>query len=300
MYTIFWKKGGKAPDLDIRPTAHCPKCDKNVNAIQTFKKSYWGRYDSQYFYRCPVCTSKVIPYYYAAFNAIDWTVPSVKIKDRKRELQPKTIARIEYGFKAYGRKPMIISPRYGTGDRVHDAQLSPLPTQPGDASHAVVFPWLIETGHSMSGDGRAYSSIDSMPTQTSRQTLGVAFVAEMHGTSKASDITDPLACVTAGGNHHALLSTDAFLTYYYGSQNASSITEPVHTMTGVERAALVNGMTIDDLSFRMLQAHEIGKAMAFPSTYIVKGTQRDQVKQYGNAVTPPAMEMLIKRCLATL
>ena len=78
---------------------------------------------------------------------------------------------------------------------------------------------------------------------------------------------DPLMCVTASGLHHAMLSTDAFLSYYYGTQQASGMAEPINTMTGTDRAALIGqleALTVDDLTFRMLQAHEIGKAMAFP------------------------------------
>ena len=30
------------------------------------------------------------------------------------------------------------------------------------------------------------------------------------------------------------------------------------------------------------------------------GTKRQQVKQYGNAVTPPVMKMLVERCVASL
>jgi DNA (cytosine-5)-methyltransferase 1 len=130
-----------------------------------------------------------------------------------------------------------------------------------------------------------------------------AFIADLHGTSRASGVDDPLLCITADGNHHALLSPDAFLTYYYGTQNSSGITDPIHTVTGIDRAGLVvalENLTVEDLTFRMLQPHEIGAAMAFPGTYIVLGNQREKVKQYGNAVTPPAMEMLMERCVDTL
>ena len=94
-----------------------------------------------------------------------------------------------------------------------------------------------------------------------------------------------------------------FLTYYYGSVNVSQPNESIHTVTGVDRVGLVSNaleaLTVDDLSFRMLQPHEIGQAMAFPDTYVVKGNGRERVKQYGNAVTPPAMAMLMERCMAT-
>ena len=57
---------------------------------------------------------------------------------------------------------------------------------------------------------------------------------------------------------------------------------------------------VEDCGFRMIQPHEIHRAMAFPPGYTVLGNQRDQVKQYGNAVTPPAMQLLMDRCMATL
>ncbi len=34
--------------------------------------------------------------------------------------------------------------------------------------------------------------------------------------------------------------------------------------------------------------------------YVVLGNEREQVKQYGNAVTPPVMEMLFQRVAETL
>jgi DNA (cytosine-5)-methyltransferase 1 len=57
---------------------------------------------------------------------------------------------------------------------------------------------------------------------------------------------------------------------------------------------------VEDCGFRMLQPHEIKAAMAFTRDYKVLGTQRQQVKQLGNAVTPPVMELLVKRCVAIL
>lgn len=58
--------------------------------------------------------------------------------------------------------------------------------------------------------------------------------------------------------------------------------------------------TVEDCGFRMLQPHEIQRAMAFPVNYRVLGTQREKVKLLGNAVTPPVMSMLIERCVQSL
>jgi len=359
LYTIFWKKGNRKPDLEFRPLAHCSNCDVNVDSIQTWKHGKkWGRYKAQYLYRCPQCHQQITPYYYAAFNAIDWTIQAERIGDRKTPLKPKTLARINYGLEAYGRQVMVVTGRYTSGleCRVKDATREALPTQPGDASHAIAFPWLIETAHTQ-GYAKHYA-IDAgkpAPTQTTAQTLGIVagfltrnnggaanpkfmpsgldqalgtlttagnqslltipndyqkniglvdpgFIAEMRGSSNAGRLDEPLMCVTTSGSHHALLSTRAFLSYYYGTTQASGIADSIHTVTGIDRAALIqalDSLTVEDLYFRMLQPHEIGKAMAFPANYVVLGTKRESVKQYGNAVTPPVMQMLIERCMAT-
>jgi DNA (cytosine-5)-methyltransferase 1 len=78
--------------------------------------------------------------------------------------------------------------------------------------------------------------------------------------------TEPLATFAAQGNHQGVV-----------------------TPGDVEAAEAM----VDDCTFRMLQPHEIGKGMAFPDDYIVKGSKRDQVKGYGNAVTPPAARDLV-------
>ena len=50
----------------------------------------------------------------------------------------------------------------------------------------------------------------------------------------------------------------------------------------------------------MIRAREVGAAMAFEKDYVVFGDERQQVKQYGNAVTPPVMEWIIKKCVESL
>jgi DNA (cytosine-5)-methyltransferase 1 len=76
---------------------------------------------------------------------------------------------------------------------------------------------------------------------------------------------------------------------------------PANTMTTRDSAAVVlTEEDIDDCRFRMLQLHEIAAAMAFHPEYLVKGNKREQMAQYGNAVTPPAMELLVTRVLEVL
>jgi DNA (cytosine-5)-methyltransferase 1 len=422
LYVVFWKKGVPKPNLSFTPAAYCERCVKIVYSIQTWKKPgrKWGRYKAQYFYRCPGCHKEVTPFYYAAFNAIDFSLPATRIGDRPIPLKPKTLARVKYGLDKFGRQPLIVTGRYTSGVecRVKNAAEEPLPTQPGDSSHAIAMPWmvdlshtkndhqpvydssapyptatsaqsvgvafpyLVETNYSHSGDNRATGADQVLPTQSARQSLGLvgflskqyggfadpdamnksltdpagtvttwdhhaliglgqmpiivtgregveyrvkgvdeplstqtaylnhgllaapAFIADMRGGgSMASSGDEPLLCVTATGSHHALLSPQAFLTYYYGTQQASSIGDALHTVTGVDRAGLVQaleGMTVEDLTFRMLKSQEIGRAMAFPVNYKVLGTERERTKQYGNGVTPPFYTMLMERCAEAL
>lgn len=50
----------------------------------------------------------------------------------------------------------------------------------------------------------------------------------------------------------------------------------------------------------MLEPSEIQAAMAFHAGYPVLGTRREQVRQLGNAVTPPAAEFLIRAIVDSL
>ncbi|MDX2813400.1 DNA cytosine methyltransferase [Streptomyces sp. PA03-5A] len=50
---------------------------------------------------------------------------------------------------------------------------------------------------------------------------------------------------------------------------------------------------MDDVLFRMLEPHEIGRAMSFADDYVVLGTKRERVRQYGNAVTPNVAEVIL-------
>ena len=50
----------------------------------------------------------------------------------------------------------------------------------------------------------------------------------------------------------------------------------------------------------MLAPHEIQAAMAFPKDYVLTGNHREKVKQLGNAVTPPVMQLLMQRVVESL
>lgn len=268
MYVMFWKKGNKSPNLDLCPKAYCSCCGQEVEAIQSWKnpKKKFGKYRQQYIYRCPRCTNEVEPYYYSAFNVIDWSKPGERIGDRKKPLAANTMKRIEWGLK-----------------RCSDSS------------------FVIYTDNS-SILNRASGISDPMYTQTTRQ---VAAVVENRGQSNTRAIDQAMSTQTSMITH-GIASTEAvnaFLAYYYGNNQASGMFDPVGTISTKDRIALVlsapKNIDINDCTYRMLFPHEVQAAMAFESDYIVCGTGKDKVKQLGNAVTPPAMEWLLERGMAT-
>jgi len=106
-------------------------------------------------------------------------------------------------------------------------------------------------------------------------------------------VTEPARTFTTAG-HQSLVSWAHLLVPYYRTGVAQPVTEPVGTLSTHDRFALVSGaFDLNDARFRMLEPHEIGRAMAFALTYIVGGSKREKTRQYGNAVTPPVSEVIV-------
>jgi DNA (cytosine-5)-methyltransferase 1 len=317
MYVVFWKKGNKAPNLNFTPAAYCRNCEKDILSIQAWKNPAikFGKYNKQYVYRCPTCTAIVEPYYYSAFNIIDWSIPGKSVLDRKKPLSANTIRRIEYGLKKYGNEPLIITTKYTSGiaSRVRSTLNDVLPTQPGETSHYLLNPFFINTSHSKGKDNcRVKCSADPLATQTTADTIGVVLpgmplIVENNGQSKSRPAVDRIGCMTTTVKHGIAIpdSISAFLSYYYsGSDQVSSINSAAGTVSTKDRLALINTSiaqpTLENCTYRTIKPHEVKAAMAFDKDYIVLGDSKDKVRQLGNAVTPPAMEWLVERCIESL
>ena len=267
MYVVFWKRGNKTPVLDYRPLAHCEKCGKDVRSIQTWKQPdiKFGKYRKQYVYCCPIDGKVVEPYYYASFNCIDWSDRGYRIGDRKKPLSKNTVNRIKYGFRKYGEQPLL-SVNYTPGYcKPLFKEASTITTRD---HHSLVLPFIIKAEHSNQFNVR--SVMESLQTQTTRQSMGL--------------ITPE--------NWNCFLAS-----YYNGSNCTKHITEETGTITTGERVSIINYRepNVEDCYYRMMKANEVKLAMAFDSNYVVLGNSRDQVRQLGNAVTPPAMEWLMEQ-----
>lgn len=113
------------------------------------------------------------------------------------------------------------------------------------------------------------------------------------GGEHCTPVSEPVRTLTTTG-HQSLITWEHLLVPYYGKGVARTVAEPVGTLSTRDRYALVKGdVDIDDVLFRMLEPHEIGRAMSFADTYIVIGNKREKVRQYGNAVTPNVAELIV-------
>jgi DNA (cytosine-5)-methyltransferase 1 len=113
------------------------------------------------------------------------------------------------------------------------------------------------------------------------------------GGEHCTSAAEYLRTMTTAG-HQSLVTWDHLLVPYYGNGTARPVAEPVGTLSTRDRYALVTGdVDIQDVLFRMLEPHEIGRAMSFADQYIVLGNKRERVRQYGNAVTPNAAEVIL-------
>lgn len=265
MYVVFWQRGNRAPDLDFHADAWCPRCDRRVAAVQAWKNGRRvGRYRQQYVYRCPTCAELSVPFAYPAASAIDWTLSTPRIGDRRfkngrpKPLAESTMRRIRAGLERYGPTAIVAAAgntyeRPGSGYARAWPVTLPVPVQTGTQQHALV----VETAYSgRSDNGRARPSDDPLRTLTGQQSQALVVPAggtwrdgagpvdqpfptratrdndalvvplRTHGQAKPAD-TDVVPTIVAGNAGHALLVRN------YGNKGG----DPARHVTPVEEVA---------------------------------------------------------------
>jgi len=182
-------------------------------------------------------------------------------------------------------------------------------TQTTAQSVGIAFaPFIVNNQHSSGIDFRVKGVNEVTPTiQTTHQLSLVSqpFLTQLNGKSLVKKITDPISAQTTIQKNGLVTpeSWQSFIAQYYGGSNCvSHITEEMGTVTTGDRGGLAvyKNDSLEDFYYRMLKPMEVKLAMAFDKDYVVLGNGRDQVKQCGNAVTPPAMEFLVERCIQSL
>lgn len=284
LYLVFTREGIPLPDVDPRPLALCVECGEDVRAVQSWRKPgvrRIGRYRRQYDYRCPNSRCRhalVEPYVAAASSIIDWTDLGTRIGDREAvglpALKPGTLRRIRAGLDMFAEPTMVAVNHNDL--RAYPAGSAPLPARTVKI-----------------GDGLACPP----------------FIAELRGGGSTARLaSDPLATVTAGGNHHGLTippgahtSAHHRLVVPYRKAKTTTTGAPLHTLATRDSAALVRpAIDIAECHFRMLQPREALRAQRFPDTYTVTGNRGEQTMQAGNAVSANVAQWLGERVAAAL
>lgn len=252
-YAVFWKKGNRAPNLDFRPQANCPKHGE-IDAVQAWKKEQqWGRYGArrQYVYRCPQCGCEVMPGYRPAASVIDWSIPSEKIGDRRKPLKEKTIQRILAGLKKFGHWPHIADLGHSHAEhngKVHSVE-SPLPTETSQQRHALVQPFIASQHLGRDAVRSVDRELPCITTMNNEHSLVIPpFISVQRGDpvnyAQNLDINDPLTTIVAAGSQHYLVQP--FVVELRKNGTGRSVDDPLATIVaGAKHHALITPFVVE-------------------------------------------------------
>ncbi len=212
------------------------------------------------------------------------------------------------------------------GNRARDAAAAALDTGHGTLDRTMVVPPM--------GEAAARSATAApAPTQPTTTRPGVVIVSADQGAALRSQGS---ASLVMANRETAGCHQSAVIPYYRNGTGSDPVSAAAPTVPTKDRLALVVPCTrkacrrparreelptvasegppgvvvtdedIDNSMFRMFALTEIAAAMAMRhhldgrSDYLVHGNKRERMAQYGNAVTPPAMQLLVGRHLEVL
>jgi len=278
-----------------------------------------------------------------AHEHIDFGIESKSIFDRKKPLKDPTLRRVAKGIKRFvidSADPFIVPITHSKSSNVQSIHepLNTITTSKG-GEFSLATPVLMQAAHiaQMNGgfyDGAGNDARDPLSTITntgSQQQLVTAHLCTFRNNQDAEGVSEPISTICTSGAHHGLvectlerdeldhtysqeieekaLRVANFLISYYGTDNISSIDEPLPTITTKDRLALVTviykGTTylIVDIKLRMLTPAELYSAQGFPKDYIIthghdgrKFSLAKQTKMCGNSVSPYSACALFLEC----
>ncbi|MEQ8345044.1 MAG: DNA cytosine methyltransferase [Sneathiellaceae bacterium] len=200
----------------------------------------------------------------------------------------------------------------GYGERAGQAPRVPGLDKPlgtvvaGGCKHALVAAFLAQHNTGVTGHDarRPLSTITMRGTQ---QQIVAGHLVHLRHHSDARSIRDPLPTLTAGGGRGGhVAEVRAFLTKYYGADQAPQLTDPMHTVTTLPRFGLVTvtiagePWILADIGMRMLTPRELFRAQGFPDSYVidlqVDGrplSKAAQIRMAGNSVCPDVARALV-------
>lgn len=326
LYTILWQRDMPTPDLEFPLRGFCEHCQEWVDARQTWTSDFdqalkkatrlkgkrpdrirWGIYKQQYHYSCPRCRNRVEPPSMPAWTAIDWTLQGTRIGDA--DLAVNTLARIQKGIDKFGRTPLAIPLDHldKPGSKLPYPVWRPFATQTGRQDTMLVNAFMAELRGGGS-DVRSLTEPAATVTAEGNHHMLInafydkGFTSKVDGADMVKSVGDPFGTVTTR-DHHGLVQVPLVDHFYGAGVGARPVTEIFGAQTTKDRFGLVEGadaISINDCTYRMCQPHEVQRIQAFRDSYVVLGSNRDKVRQLGNAVTPPVSTMLLERLVPAL
>ncbi|MWA08821.1 DNA cytosine methyltransferase [Streptomyces sp. BA2] len=336
-YWAFVHKSLPMPDLEHRPVSRCHRCDKDVEAVWTWRTGIppTGKvaYGEQYEYRCPSCRTLVVPPMAPSITALDLTDLGTRIGDRPTKIfkdghrgpfAASTTARIERCRRKFADFPAILMPAKG----VHGSErllLQPMATQTSQQEVA-----LLSTGQGLWDEPALALAVDNyqgaprgasepLPTQVGSETLAVVSsgVIPYRKHTVPAVHAEPMSTFTSEQIPGLLTAAGWFKQNGpTGTETAAHpATDPLGTLTSRDTTALLTAnwgpalsqIPFEECFYRMMAAHEIGRGCGFDvdfrdynGTFTVWGTARDQVDGFGNAVSPQVGTWIGERLRAAL
>lgn len=253
-----------------------------------------------------------------AREVIDWSIRGASINNRKKPPADKTLARIEIGIRKYWgdwAEPFLVVLRGTSSTRSVNMPMPtitaggghvglveplvlgqqsgafgrpashPMPTIATAGGIAVIEPFMVPFYGERAGQTARTHDVDepvpTIPASAAKFGLVKPFLVQSEHDRRTHRTSNPMPTITASSRGFGVI--EPFVVEYYGNGDARSIREPLATVTTRDRFALVEAGMLD-ITFRMLQPHELAAAMSFPTWYKFAGTKTDAVRQIGNAV----------------
>lgn len=297
-YWVFVHKSLPMPDLEHRPVSHCGHCDRDVEAVWTWKTGIPATgtvmYGKQYEYRCPSCRRPVVPPMTPSLAALDLTNLGTRIGDKPVKtfkdgfvgpLARSSMARAERCRQRFADFPAILMPAKG----VHGSErllLQPMATQTSQQETAILSTgqlaqplWSQDAGMALAVDnfqGAARGAGEPLPTQVGSETLAVLSSGVIPYRKNTLPTAHSEAMPTFTSEQIPAVLTAA--GWY--KQNGTSpdhgtaphpLTDPLGTLTATDTTALLRAqwkaslseLPLEDCFYRMMAAHEIGRGCGF-------------------------------------
>ncbi|MEV2259243.1 DNA cytosine methyltransferase [Streptomyces anulatus] len=302
-YWVFVHKSLPMPDLEHRPVSRCGGCDKDVEAVWTWKTGIPATgtvmYGKQYEYRCPSCRRPVVPPMTPSLAALDLGNLGTRIGDKPVKtfkdgfvgpLARSSMARAERCRQRFADFPAILMPAKG----VHGSERllrQPMATQTSQQETAILSTgpviqplWAPGAADGLPAmalavdnyQGAARGGGEPLPTQVGSETLAVLSSGVIPYRKNTLPTVHSEAMPTFTSEQIPAVLTAA--GWY--KQNGTSpdhgtaphpLTDPLGTLTTTDTTALLMAqwkaslaeLPLDDCFYRMMAAHEIGRGCGF-------------------------------------